>query len=336
MKEAVAYDPFVRGSFPVGVRTFQALDDRRHRTFTCEVWYPAAPEFAGGVAAVRDAASHPGTYPLVAYSHCSGGNRCTATFLCAHLASQGYIVASLDHSETFVPELMRRDGESPEQRRTRSESAVASRVPDLRFLVDQVLDRSVAEVGADCDADKIGIVGHSFGGWTVLSMPEVDSRVRAIVAHAPGGNSNPRPGILRAPLTFEWGRNVPVLYLVAENDTLLPMDGMRELFERTRSSKQMVVLRRADHAHFMEDVEQEHEKVRTAPMSGEWAYIQKEMRPIGELHSGDQAHVFVRGLTLAHLDAVLKGSDAAKRFLVGDVGRELQLRGIDGFCVHRL
>src|SRR5690349_20337876 len=42
-----AYDPFVRGRFPVGVRTFQALDTARDRLFSCEVWYPAAAQHAG-------------------------------------------------------------------------------------------------------------------------------------------------------------------------------------------------------------------------------------------------------------------------------------------------
>src|SRR5689334_11687890 len=41
-----AYDPFIRGRFPVGVRTFQATDER-DRIFPCEIWYPAAERYAG-------------------------------------------------------------------------------------------------------------------------------------------------------------------------------------------------------------------------------------------------------------------------------------------------
>jgi hypothetical protein len=36
--------------------------------------------------------------------------------------------------------------------------------------------------------------------------------------------------------------------------------------------------------------------------------MQKEMRPITELSSGEQAHLWVRGLTLAHMDAFLRDS----------------------------
>jgi dienelactone hydrolase len=351
MKQGLDYDPFARGPYPVGVRTFQARDKSRDRTFSCELWYPATSEYAGQdfttqtqdefavparnsarrQSAVRNAAAQPGSYPLIAYSHCSGGNRRSATFLCPHLSSWGYVVGALDHSETFVPELMRREGETPEQRAARADAAIASRVPDLRFLLDQVLDAQAIRIEATCDPNRIGIVGHSFGGWAVLSTPEVDPRIRAIVAHAPGGSSNPRPGILRATLTFDWRRDVPVLYLVAENDTPLPLDGMFELFERTRSAKQMVVLRRADHAHFMDDVEVEHETVRNMPVTGEWASMLREMLPIQELCSGERAYAFVRGLTLCHLESVLNGSAAAKDFLSGDLQGKFVKRGIEAY-----
>src|SRR5712691_5375585 len=75
------YDPFARGRFPVGVRTIQALDTVRDRLFPCEIWYPAAAQYAGqdmapgtqdsftvpsgdtprSQMAVRNAAAQPGT-----------------------------------------------------------------------------------------------------------------------------------------------------------------------------------------------------------------------------------------------------------------------------------
>ena len=82
-----------------------------------------------------------------------------------------------------------------------------------------------------------------------------------MVALAPGGSSQPRPGILKAKLAFAWGRDVPTLFLVAENDISLPLAGMYEIFERTPATKQMVILRRADHMHFMDNVEEMHESL---------------------------------------------------------------------------
>lgn len=347
------YDPFVRGRFPVGVRTVQALDAARKRRFSCEIWYPAAAQHAGqDVAhgtqdsytvplsdaprkqlAVRDAAALSGIYPLVVYSHPSGGHRRAATFLCTHLSSHGYVVAALDHSEAVAAELARKSSETEEERAARWEALIASRVPDIRFLLDQLLDGAAWDSEAKLDATRVGIVGHSFGGWTALAANDVERRIRAVVALAPGGSSQPKPGMLPVKLAFDWRRDVPTLYLVAEQDASLPLSGMYEIFERTPATKQLIVLRRADHMHFMDDVEEMHEAVRAMPFTGELAWLPKEMLPISELCSGEQAHLFVRGLTLCHMDAVLKRQETARQFLDGDIEGELAARGVEAF-VH--
>lgn len=343
------YDPFVRGPFPVGVRSFQARDESRDRGFPCEIWYPAEAKYAGQELApetqdsfsvrgtkrrqmaVRDAAPQAGNYPLVIFSHHSGGHRRASAFLCTHLASHGYIVAALDHSEMVAPQLARPPVENEEQKKRRWQAVIESRVPDVRFLLDYLLKSGEWRSGARIDHDRIGIAGHSFGGWTALATPEVDQRIRAVVAMAPGGSSNPRPGILPAKLTFRRGRDVPTLYLVAENDVPIPLPSMYELFDRTPATKQMVILRRADHLHFIDDVEQEHEAFRTAPMPlfPEVAQMQKEMLPIRELCSGEQAHLWARGLALAHLDAFLKNVPEAHQFLEGDIEDQLARRGVE-------
>jgi predicted dienelactone hydrolase len=109
------YDPFVRGRFPVGVCTIQALDTARNRLFPCEVWYPAALQHAGqdlapaaqdfftvapgdtprNQMAVRNAAPQPGRSPLILFSHSSGDGRRQATFMCTHLSNHGYVVSTV-------------------------------------------------------------------------------------------------------------------------------------------------------------------------------------------------------------------------------------------------
>src|SRR5262245_39054464 len=237
--DPAAYDPFGRGRFPVGVRTSQGLDPARNRRFQCEIWYPAAAQHAGQdlapatqdvfavpastasrrQMAVRGAASQPGTHPLIVFSHSSGGNRQQSTFLCTHLSSHGYLVAALDHSELVAAELARKPGETGEQKAARVAAWIANRVPDIRFLVDHLLDDAVWDAEARPDSARIGVIGHSFGGWTALAATETDARIRAVVALAPGGSSRPRPGVIPATLAFNWGRDVPTLYLVAENDS---------------------------------------------------------------------------------------------------------------------
>src|SRR5207245_6651768 len=106
---------------------------------------------------------------------------------------------------------------------------------------------------------------------------------------------------------FKRGRDVPTLVLVADNDFFFKHKTTYEIFERISTAKRMVVLRHADHMHFMDNVEQLHEAVRTSPpWIPELDYLQKEMRPIAELWTGKQSNFVVRGLTVAHLDEVLK------------------------------
>jgi predicted dienelactone hydrolase len=350
-----AYDPFARGRFPVGVRTIQARDTARDRLFPCEIWYPAAARHAGqdlapetrdvftapsggtprSQMAVRNGAALPGTCPLILFSHSSGGHRRAATFLCTHLSSHGYVVAAVDHSEVVAAELARREGETDEQKAARVEAVIANRVPDIHFLLAHLLGRAEWDPNVRLDPARVGIVGHSFGGWTALAATAVEPCIRAVVPLAPGGSSRPKPGILPVKLTFRWGRDVPTLYLAAENDISVPLAGLYELFERTPAPKQMVILRRADHLHFMDNVEEAHETVRKMQWTGELSWISKEMRPIAELCSGEQAHVFVRGLTLCHMDAALGQREEARRFLAGDLEAGLAERGVDGFVHER-
>jgi predicted dienelactone hydrolase len=306
------YDPFAAGPHQVDVRTIVAIDQARGRHFPIEIWSAAQSRLL----------------PLIVFSHYSGGHRRTATYLCTHLASHGYRVAAMDHSEVVAPELARRADETAEARAARIEAIIGSRVPDVQFLLDHLLG---GDAHVELDEARIGLVGHSFGGWTVLATPEVDARVRSVVALAPGGSSSPRPGILPLKLTFAWGRDVPTLYLAAENDVPIPLAGVYELFDRTPSPKRMFILRRADHQHFIDDVEEAHEAVRAATFPPEAAWIPVAMRPIAELSSGEQAHTFVRGLTLAHFDSTLCQIEAADRFLSYAVEAGLAARGVEAF-----
>jgi len=343
------YDPFSRGRFTVGVCSFEALDPARNRRFPGEIWYPAAAEHAGQdmggetqdrfavphrtatrvQLAVRNAVPHSGSCPLVIFSHHSGGHRRAATYLCTHLSSHGFVVAALDHSEVTAPELSRQSGETPEQKAVRIKGWIKSRVPDVLFLLNHLLRGAALDLGVNVDSRRIGVVGHSFGGWTALAAPDVDARIGAVVAIAPGGSSRPKPGILPVKLALAWSQDVSTLYLAAENDVSIPLQGIYELFERTPRPKRLVILRRADHLHFIDDVEEEHETVRKIAFTGELAWIPREMRPISELCSGEKAHLLVRGLAVCHLDAALKQKADAREYLASDLARELSNRGVE-------
>jgi hypothetical protein len=93
----------------------------------------------------------------------------------------------------------------------------------------------------------------------------------------------------------------------------------------------MFVLRNADHAHFIDDVETVHEETRLEPISGDAAWMPAAMLPMSSLVPKEPAHTFVRGLTLAHLDATLRERAQATEFLDGDVIGALAARGVDAY-----
>ena len=347
----MAYDPFARGLYPVGVRTTEAR--REDRTLGIEVWYPATDAHAGqdtvdptrdryelvpGLPpvtqdAVRDAAPRAGTFPLVTFSHGYGGHRRQSTFLCTHLASHGYVVAAVDHTGNTIVEALQdmlnvQTGGTPADPQEILPRFVDARPKDASFLIDRVLT-GTGDVAGMIDADRIGISGHSFGGWTTLVTTARDPRIRAALPLAPAGGASDLPvAPLEDGMDLAFGRAVPTLYIVADQDTLLPLRGVRGLYERTPVPKRMVVLTDTDHLHFLDRADENHEMFRLVPQRGLFEDIVKLMKPIAELAPGEHAAIAVRGLGLAHMDATLKGDAAAAALLAGDVAATLAARGV--------
>jgi dienelactone hydrolase len=346
------YDPFARGDLPVGVRTFNWHDSARDRPLTVEVWYPTTDAHRGqDVAeatrdtydlipgcppgwqeAVRDAAPRAGRSPLVIFSHGYGAHRRQSTFFCTHLASHGYVVAAMDHTgntvfETIQAMMAAQMGEPPPDPAVELAKLMPVRAPDVTFVIDQLL-AGKAEGVAAIDGERIGMSGHSFGGWTTLMAARSERRIRAALPLAPAGGWTPLPGVpLGEALNFEWGRDVPTLFLVADLDTLLPLRGIRELYDRTTASKMMLILENADHMHFCDRIEEIHELFRMMPPPI-FDTLVSAIKPISELAAPESAYRFVRGLGLAHMDAHVRGSEAAARFLSGDLVATLRDQGV--------
>jgi len=360
------YDPFSRGPFPVGVRTYEMFDASRQRELPVEYWYPAAEAYQGKdldretqdsfllmpafpkmrQAAVRDAGPAEGKYPLVIFSHGLAGHRRQTTHFCAHLASHGYVVASPDHVGNTMPDILRlaaqasKSGSAAEITKALADSA-ADRPLDASFIIDRIL---AGEMGARIEAGLIGMTGHSFGGWTTLAAAGRDPRIKAALPLAPvGGRSrlNPQANAFADLLSLDWGRPVPVLLLAADLDSLLPLDGMKDLFARIPAPKDMVILEDADHFHFCDGVEQTHELFRKMgglsildPGGKDSPGSMKNARPSSELCPGKKAYKFLQGLGLAHMDAHLKNNPHALELLKGDIVALLSGQGIKAELVR--
>ncbi|MEE4347938.1 MAG: dienelactone hydrolase, partial [Paracoccaceae bacterium] len=114
------------------------------RPLTVEVWYPAADGTVPGTTydtvirdgrtattlsgrAARDAAPAAGqTFPLVIISHGYPGNRFLLSHLGENLASKGYVVASIDHTDSTYSD------------QAAFGSTLLNRPRDQRFVLDQM------------------------------------------------------------------------------------------------------------------------------------------------------------------------------------------------------
>ncbi len=199
-------DPTQLGAWAVGVRAFELVDpSREDRSLATVLWYPVLPAEAEGAPAFYDfgvfgfgatsdvavgdapAATVPGGFPLVVFSHGSGGINTQSTTLMETLASHGFVVVSPNHTgNTAVDAFF--------TRLVSFEQSAWDRPRDVSFVIDEMLDSN--ETPGDplfgrIDSFRIGVAGHSFGGFTSIATVagwedyERDPRVRAIAPIAP-------------------------------------------------------------------------------------------------------------------------------------------------------
>jgi predicted dienelactone hydrolase len=332
------YDPFSRGPHPVGTRQFSWTDEARNHTMPVDVWYPATETYRGqdlapetqasfemipGMGfslqqAVENAAPRSDCFPLVVFSHGFGGERRQSTFLYTHLASHGYVVASMDHVGNTTADMLSGEGAAGDA--DVIDRFILSRPLDASFVIDTMLG---GQSGLDIDSERIGMAGHSFGGWTTLKTLENDARIKAALPLAPaGGMTSLDPtNVMATSLNFQFKRSVPTLLIVADLDSILPLEGMQDLHARHPGPRSTVVLQNADHFHFNDAIEQTHDGYQMM-LAGMAAGMEVEarqgleemlakMKPSSELVPGDHAYRLINGLGLAHFDAELRENSGA-------------------------
>ena len=151
-----------------------------------------------------------GARPLVMFSHCHNCGRYWAFSLAEALARYGFVVVSADHAGSlpFSPGAM---GEPL------SEDQLSVRREDIDFLIEQALDRRLfADTSAleelTIDAQRIGILGHSFGSVTAGLVAQTNERIRAVAGLA-APMANPLfPAVDISKIS------VPKLFFVAQED----------------------------------------------------------------------------------------------------------------------
>ena len=180
------------------------------RPLTVEVWYPARipagksefiqydqvlgisndPKrplvpFTFGGRALRDAEPDPGqgAYPLVIISHGYPGSRFMFTYLTENLASKGYVVVSIDHTESTY-----RDAAG-------FPSTLLNRSLDDLFVLNEMARLSTKTsksfLAGLLDADNTALIGYSMGGYGALNAVGAGYSAQAatLFGQLTGGNT---------------------------------------------------------------------------------------------------------------------------------------------------
>ena len=187
----VAGPPLEPPRHRVGRAGFLLADESRSdRLVPVDAWYPAAAgepgepsryELLPGVgftaAAEQNLAVLPGRHPVVLWSHGRSGTRSSYALLCEALAARGYIVVAPEHVGDALGDWIIGAAVDDPTNET-------NRTADARFVLDAVFDVSgpLGRLAAHVDAERVAAAGHSYGGFTALSVASAATkhpRVRA-------------------------------------------------------------------------------------------------------------------------------------------------------------
>ncbi|HSL75031.1 MAG TPA: hypothetical protein VK853_11210 [Ilumatobacteraceae bacterium] len=236
------FETLPAGPYDVGVTTL-TIGAGTDRPLTLDVWFPIADAadaplhqytlipgvFYESPAAVTASAAElapDGPFPLVVYSHGSGGLRYIASYYTEAIASHGYIVAAPDHTgNTAADRLLGVEADF--------DVTALNRPNDVVATIDALLDPTNPDTAgfvAVVDPQRIAVTGHSFGGFTSMAVAggyenplgafEADDRIGAIIPLAPATGDGTR-------LMSDAGLaaiGIPTLVIAGTNDQTTPVD----------------------------------------------------------------------------------------------------------------
>lgn len=296
------------GKWSVGVQTLQTVNpnqlssadfvSRKDRQLTLEVWYPATPKrqakttsyknvtrsgrnFELAATAYRNARPiSDKSFPLIVLSHGYTGYRTIMYYLGEHLASHGYIVAAIDHTDSTNAEI-----DFTNNAGAGFISTLLNRARDQQFVLDYFSNEKSA-LSSIIDTDKAAVIGYSMGGYGAINtvggcysfntaslislgmtqdqatalaplfnscnggLNVVDSRWQAMIALSPwGGEQNAHQAESLGKI------QTPMLFITGDEDDVSGFEnGVKKLFGQTtgrslsnQENKYMMVYQNARH-----------------------------------------------------------------------------------------
>lgn len=239
------------------------------RPLPVQMWYPSFPGATGSKGLkvfLRDAqtevrlfgqatkwaapVTNSGPFPLVIISHGYPGNRFLMSHLAENIASKGYIVASIDHTDSTY--------------RTQAAfgSTLRNRSLDQLFVLNEMArlnNDSASFLNGLIDTDNTAIVGYSMGGYGAVITAGGGVTANSVQfsfsppfgtlgIHQSGSATHdalPDPRVKTAIAIAPWGRNsgffdaegmagiqIPMLFVAgSQDDVSLYEEGVRAIWE---------------------------------------------------------------------------------------------------------
>lgn len=171
---------------PGRIETFTDTGD--HRKLNVEFYYPDTTDEK---------------LPLIIFSHGAFGVKTSNTSTFMELASNGYIVCSIDHpyhaagtmdeegnltigSRDFMQEVIDANGDvyNEQEQFELFKKWMTLRTDDMNFVLDQIIEKSdntSAQIFNLIDGEKIGLMGHSLGGAASAQLGRDRDDISAVI-----------------------------------------------------------------------------------------------------------------------------------------------------------
>jgi len=142
------------GPYTVTVETMTMVDRERNRDLITDLYLPADAPPAG----------------IIVISHGLAGDRKGFVTVAEHLASHGYAIAALEHPGSNTARLY--DLFRGVAREVSDPTEFSDRPYDVSYLLDELtrMNEPGGTLAGRLDPERIGIIGHSFGGYTALAL----------------------------------------------------------------------------------------------------------------------------------------------------------------------
>lgn len=209
------------------------------RVLQTGVWYPAQPgsgpidEFSRAVVGAPVDPSG-GPYPIILFSHGSCGYEAQSRFLVSLLATRGFVVVAPPHVGNTTREF-------PACALPAAQIASAQERPqDMIAALDELIALNGSAGSAFLglmDPERVGMVGHSFGGLTSYLVANAEPRVDAAVALAPAVNP-------------AFAMPVPSLTMLGGIDSVVSNPNARTAWGNSVAPKWLVEIEDAGHYAF--------------------------------------------------------------------------------------